>query len=343
VARVWGVDPESLPGPGRSAYELLDALGGDIRTLLLMGSNPVVSAPRAAHVEERLRSLDFLAVADVVLSETARLADVVLPVTQWAEETGTTTNLEGRVLLRRRALSPPPGVRSDLEVLHGLAGRLGVEKGFPTDPEEVFEELRRASAGGPADYSGISYRRLAEEGGVFWPCPAEGTEEAAAEAPGAAGGDPHPGTPRLFLDRFAIGDGRARFAAVSHRAAGEDTDEEYPVLLTTGRVLAQYQSGAQTRRVAELNAAAPGPFVELHPRLAERLGVADGQEVAVVSRRGRAVAPARVTSGIRVDTVFMPFHWAGAGRANVLTNPVLDPTSRMPEFKVCAVRLEAVR
>lgn len=130
---------------------------------------------------------------------------------------------------------------------------------------------------------------------------------------------------------------------MSHRAAGEDTDEEYPVLLTTGRVLAQYQSGAQTRRVAELNAAAPGPFVEMHPRLAERLGVADGQEVAVVSRRGRAVAPARVTSGIRVDTVFMPFHWAGAGRANVLTNPVLDPVSRMPEFKVCAVRLEAVR
>jgi assimilatory nitrate reductase catalytic subunit len=336
VARVWGVDPDSLPGPGRSAYELLDALGTDIRALLVMGSNPVVSAPRAAHVEERLRSLDFLAVADVVLSETARLADVVLPVTQWAEETGTTTSLEGRVLLRRRALTPPDGVRSDLEVLHGLAARLGVEKGFPADPEEVFEELRRASAGGPADYSGISYRRLAEEDGVFWPCPAEGS---------AAGADgrPHPGTPRLFLERFATGDGRARFAAVSHRAAGEDTDEEYPVLLTTGRVLAQYQSGAQTRRVAELNAAAPGPFVEMHPRLAERVGVADGEDVAVVSRRGRVVVPVRVSGGIRVDTVFMPFHWAGAGRANVLTNPVLDPVSGMPEFKVCAVRVEGVR
>lgn len=142
-----GVDPETLPGPGRSAYELLDALGTDVRALLLMGSNPVVSAPRAVHVEERVRALDFLAVADVVLSETAALADVVLPVTQWAEETGTTTSLEGRVLLRRRALTPPPGVRSDLEVLHGLAARLGVEKGFPADPEEVFEELRRASAG----------------------------------------------------------------------------------------------------------------------------------------------------------------------------------------------------
>ncbi|MEU0285105.1 molybdopterin oxidoreductase family protein [Streptomyces sp. NPDC006147] len=338
VAQVWGVDPDSLPGPGRSAYELLDALGTDIRALLLMGSNPVVSAPRAAHVEERIRSLDFLAVCDVVLSETAELADVVLPVTQWAEETGTTTNLEGRVLLRRRAITPPAGVRSDLEVLHELAARLGgegsPEKRFPADPEEVFEELRRASEGGPADYSGITYRRLAEENGVFWPCPSPG---AAAEA------GVHPGTPRLFLDRFATEDGRARFVPVSHRAAAEEPDEEYPVLLTTGRVVAQYQSGAQTRRVDELNTAAPGPFVELHPRLARRIGAAEGEPVAVVSRRGRAVAPARITTSIRPDTVFMPFHWAGEGRANTLTNPALDPTSRMPEFKACAVRLEAVR
>ncbi|MDX3400171.1 molybdopterin oxidoreductase family protein [Streptomyces sp. ME01-18h] len=438
VAEVWGVDPDALPGPGRSAYELLDALGTDVRSLLVMGSNPVVSAPRAAHVEGRLRSLDFLAVCDVVLSETAELADVVLPVTQWAEETGTTTSLEGRVLLRRRAITPPDGVRGDLEVLHGLAGRLGVEKGFPTDPEEVFEELRRASAGGPADYSGIDYRRLAEENGVFWPCPAQpaaddthtadpgtdtrtrtgtgtgsgsgrdmstetgtgsgmytdtgtasgmstdtgsgstdagigrdpraatgtgsgmSTETGSGSRPSGDSGDsgdsgsgssdagaglrvaPHPGTPRLFLDRFATDDGRARFAPVTHRPSAEEPDDEYPVLLTTGRVVSQYQSGAQTRRVAELNAAAPGPFVELHPRLAARLGAADGDPLAVVSRRGRAVAPARITTGIRPDTVFMPFHWPGEGRANTLTNPALDPTSRMPEFKVCAVRVETV-
>ncbi|MFF7796826.1 molybdopterin oxidoreductase family protein [Streptomyces olivaceus] len=338
VAGVWGVDPDSLPGPGRSAYELLDALGTDVRSLLVMGSNPVVSAPRAAHVEGRLRSLDFLAVCDVVLSETAELADVVLPVTQWAEETGTTTSLEGRVLLRRRAITPPDGVRGDLEVLHGLAGRLGVEKGFPTEPEEVFEELRRASAGGPADYSGIDYGRLAEENGVFWPCPAAGAGDGPVPHPGTR----HPGTPRLFLDRFATADGRARFVPVAHRPSAEEPDAEYPVLLTTGRVVAQYQSGAQTRRVAELNAAAPGPFVELHPRLAARLGAAEGDPLAVVSRRGRAVAPARITTGIRPDTVFMPFHWPGEGRANTLTNPALDPTSRMPEFKVCAVRVETV-
>ncbi|WP_411078913.1 molybdopterin oxidoreductase family protein [Streptomyces sp. cmx-18-6] len=327
VAGVWGVDPDSLPGPGRSAYELLDALGQDVRALLVMGSNPVVSAPHASHVERRLASLDFLAVADVVLSETAELADVVLPVTQWAEESGTTTNLEGRVLLRRRALDPPEGVRSDLEVLHGLAGLLGHGKGFPADPAEVFDELRRASAGGAADYAGITYERIAAEDGVFWPCPDAD----------------HPGTPRLFLDRFATEDGRAAFVPVVHRAAAEETDREYPVVLTTGRVVAQYQSGAQTRRVDELNTAAPGPFVELHPRLAARIGVAEGELVAVVSRRGRAVAPARITGAIRADTVFMPFHWPGEGRANTLTNPALDPVSRMPEFKACAVRLEAVR
>ncbi|MEU1467951.1 molybdopterin oxidoreductase family protein [Streptomyces sp. NPDC005761] len=325
VAEVWGVDPDTLPGPGRSAYELLDALGTEVRALLVMGSNPVVSAPHAGHVEQRLRSLDFLAVADVVLSETAALADVVLPVTQWAEETGTTTNLEGRVLLRRRAVTAPEGVRSDLDVLHGLAGLLGHGKGFPADPEEVFDELRRASAGGPADYAGITYERIAAEDGVFWPCP--DTE--------------HAGTPRLFLDRFSTDDGRARFVPVTHRPSAEETDAEYPVVLTTGRVVAQYQSGAQTRRVAELNAAAPGPFVELHPRLAERIGVAEGAPVAVTSRRGRAVAPARITVAIREDTVFMPFHWAGEGRANTLTNPALDPVSKMPEFKVCAVRVEA--
>ncbi|WP_448319396.1 molybdopterin oxidoreductase family protein, partial [Streptomyces sp. CO7] len=158
--------------------------------------------------------------------------------------------------------------------------------------------------------------------------------------PGDGGSAPHPGTPRLFLDRFAHPDGRARFVPVVHRASAEEPDEVYPLLLTTGRVVSQYQSGAQTRRVAELNAAAPGPFVELHPRLAERLGVAEGDRLAVVSRRGRAVAPARVTGAIRPDTVFMPFHWYGEGRVNTLTNPALDPVSRMPEFKTCAVRVE---
>jgi len=324
VAAVWNVDPNSLPGPGRSAYELLDSLGTDVRGLLVFGSNPVISAPRARHIAARLDSLDFLCVSDIVLSETAARADVVLPITQWAEETGTLTNLEGRVLLRRKALDPPAGVRSDLEVIAGLAERLGAGPGFATEPEQVFDELRRASAGGPADYAGISYRRLEREVGVFWPCPAED----------------HPGTPRLFAERFPTPDGRARFHPVEDRPQAEQPDREYPHYLTTGRVLAHYQSGAQTRLIRQLRDSAPGPFVELHPALAVRLGIEDGQRVRLTTRRGSAVVPARLTPTIRPDTVFMPFHWGGAGNANALTNPALDPVSRMPEFKVCAVRLE---
>ncbi|XVQ15367.1 molybdopterin oxidoreductase family protein [Spirillospora sp. CA-255316] len=326
VAAVWGVDPADLPGPGRSAYELLSALGtaDGPKAMLLFGSNPVVSAPRASQVEERLDALDFLAVADFVPSETARRADVVLPTAQWAEESGTMTNLEGRVLRRRRALRPPEGVRTDLEILAVLADRLHAPGTWSVEPAEVFEELREASAGGLADYSGITYERIEKEGGVFWPCPSED----------------HPGTPRPFLERFATPDGRARMTAVEHGGAAEDVDADYPVYLTTGRVLAQYQSGAQTRRVRPLVEAAPEAFVELHPDLAGRLGIAEGADVRVASRRGAATVRARLSDAIRPDTVFIPFHWAGEGRANLLTNPALDPISRMPEFKVCAVRLE---
>ncbi|MER6511046.1 molybdopterin oxidoreductase family protein [Nonomuraea sp. NPDC001636] len=321
VAGVWGVRAEDLPGPGRTAYELLDALGTPRgpRALLLFGSNPVVSAPASGHVGGRIAGLDLLVVADVVRSETAAMADVVLPVTQWAEESGTMTNLEGRVLLRRRAVAPPAGVRSDLDVIAGLAARLGHR--FDTEPAAVFDELRRAAAGGVADYSGITYERIAAETGVFWPCPSED----------------HPGTPRPFLDRFAHPDGRARFVPVEHRPAAEEPDADYPVYLSTGRVLAHYQSGAQTRRIASLVRAAPEPFVELHPDLAAQLGVAAGDLVRVSSRRGRSRAVARISDAIRRDTVFMPFHWEGANR---LTNPALDPVSGMPEFKVCAVRVE---
>jgi assimilatory nitrate reductase catalytic subunit len=339
VAQVWDIEPDDLPGPGRSAYEMLDAMGTEdgVRALLVFGSNIVVSAPNAAHVGDRLDALDLLVVADFVMSETAARADVVLPVTQWAEETGTMTNLEGRVILRRQALTPPEGVRSDLEVIAGLAQRLGVATGFDTDPEVVFDELRRASAGGPADYSGIDYDRITREHGVFWPCPDTGTDHGDHGDHGDQA--PHPGTPRLFLDRFATADGRARFHAVDHIGAAEQPCPEYPFYLTTGRVLAQYQSGAQTRRVRELDVATPGPFVELHPMLADVLGVGDGEQVRVATRRGQLIAPVRISPGIRRDTVFLPFHWVGA---NLLTNDALDPSSRMPEFKVCAASLERV-
>ena len=329
VAAVWGVDADALPGPGRSAYELLEALGTDDgpKAMFVVGSNPVVSAPNARRVDDTLAALEFLAVSDVVLSETAARADVVLPAAQWAEEDGTMTNLEGRVIRRRRVMPLPDGVRTDLEVLSALAELLGRPGAIDPDPRATFDELRRASAGGPADYSGITWERVDAEDGVFWPCPS----------------DDHPGTPRMFLDRFATPDGRARFVAVDHRPVAEEVDDDYPLYLTTGRLLAHYQSGAQTRRVPALNAADAEPFVELHPDLAARVGVDDGDMVRVHSRRGDVEAPARVTRTIRPDTVFMPFHWGGVGRANSLTNSALDPLSRMPEFKVCAVRVEAAR
>ncbi|WP_174536727.1 molybdopterin oxidoreductase family protein [Micromonospora chalcea] len=326
VAGVWGVDPATLPGPGVPAYQLLDALGtpSGARALLVFGSNPVVSAPRAARVESRLRALDLLVVADFVRSETAELADVVLPVAQWAEEDGTMTNLEGRVLRRLALREPPAGVRTELEILAALAERLTGGTPLPTDPREVFAELGRASAGGPADYAGITWDRIDADTGVFWPCP---------DRDG-------PDTPRLFADRFPTPDGRARFHAVTHRPAAEPVCADYPLHFTTGRVLAQYQSGAQTRRVAALRRAAPGGFVELHPDLAARIGVTEGAPVRVVSRRGELRAPARLSTAIRPDTVFAPFHWPGAQRANSVTNDALDPVSGMPEFKICAVRVE---
>ena len=327
IAEIWGIDEASLPGPGRSAYELLDSLGqdGGVRALLVMASNVAVSAPRALHVQERLKALDFLCVSDIFLSETAQMADVVLPIAQWAEEEGTMTNLEGRVIHRQQAKARPNGVWTDAEIVTALAERLGAGQYFPTDePSVIFQELRRASAGGAADYSGITYDRIDAEKGVFWPCPAED----------------HPGTPRLFEKSFAHEDGRAKFHPVHHRSAAEEPDDDYPLYLTTGRVMAQYQSGTQTRRVAALGKIAPEAFVEIHPSLAQRFGLLDGDLARLTTRRGAICVPARLTPHIRQDTLFVPFHWSGDSCANNLTNPALDPTSKMPEFKVCAVRVE---
>jgi assimilatory nitrate reductase catalytic subunit len=319
VAAVWGIAEADLPGPGRSAVELLDALGTEIKALLVFGANPVISAPRSLDVAARLRDLDLLVVADALPSEPARLADVVFPVAQWAEESGTTTSLEGRVLRRRKAVDPPPGVRTDLQVIAALAAGLGRDaREFPADPDAVLAELREASRGGRFDYSAATPGRLDDETRPF-----------------------HWGGPRMFLDTFAHPDGRVRFTAVDHRDAAELPDEDYPLFATTGRILQHYQTGAQTRRVAELAAAAPEAFVEVHPDTARRAGLADGKLAKVSSRRGTVTATVHCVPTLRYDTVFLPFHFPDDGTANVITNPALDPVSRMPEFKVCAVRLES--
>jgi assimilatory nitrate reductase catalytic subunit len=328
IAQVWNVAESAIPGAGRSAFELLDSAGdaAGIRALLVMGSNVAVSAPDAQRVERRLKALDFLMVADFFLSETAAVADVVLPAAQWAEEDGTTTNVEGRVVRRRRALDPPPGVRTDTEILIALAARLGHDAQFSyTGSRDVFEELRRASQGGPADYSGISYERLDAGDGVFWPCPAPH----------------HAGTPRLFADQFPTASGRARFHAVLHQPPREDWDDAFPLYLTTGRVLAHAGTGTQTRRTAALNALVPEAVAEMHPVGARLAGVSDGQRVRLTTRRGTATFRLKVTRAIREDTVFVPIHWSGDSSANRLTNTALDPASKMPELKVCAVRVTA--
>jgi assimilatory nitrate reductase catalytic subunit len=325
TAWVWGVSEASIPGPGKPLLELLESAGreGGLRALLVVGSNPLVSAPNADRVRMRLASLDMLVVSDFFLSETAAIADVVLPSAQWAEEDGTTTNLEGRVIRRRKCVTPPPGVRTDIETIVALAAKLGCGAAFPpATSRDVFDELRRASRGGVADYSGITYERIDAGDATFWPCPDAR----------------HPGTPRLFVDSFPMPDGRARFHAVPHQAPAEDRDDSFPLHLTTGRVLAQYQSGTQTRGVAALDALAPEPLAEMHPLTARRLGLDDGGIVTLDTRRGSGRFKVKLTAGAREDTVFVPFHWGGIQAINRLTHAAADPISGMPELKVCAVR-----
>ncbi len=329
VAEVWGIREDDLPTAGKSAYEMLDSLGQEdgVRALLVMGSNIVVSAPHALHVQERLKSLDMLVVADFFLSETAQLADVVLPIAQWAEEEGTMTNLEGRVIRRKRAFDPPSGVRTDIDVLCTLAQHLGKGRFFAfSQPRQIFDELRQASRNGIADYSGITYEKIEANHGIFWPCPAED----------------HPGTLRLFQESFPTPTGRARFHAIRHLPPAEEPNNDYPLYLTTGRILAQYQSGTQTQRVAQLHRMTPEPLVEIHPATMRRYKLVNGEKVKLITRRGSALFTVKVTPGICEDTIFVPFHWGGKQSVNRLTNPALDPISRMPEFKVCAARIERV-
>jgi assimilatory nitrate reductase catalytic subunit len=326
VAERWGVPEAELPPAGPSGSEMLRDLGGPggVRALLVMGANPVVSAPDATSIERSLARLDLLVVSDVFLSETARAADVVLPVVQWAEHEGTMTNLEGRLLHRRRARRPPGEARTDLQVLKALADGLGRGAFVTAEPEAAFDELARVSAGGLADYGGMSYARLRAGEALHWPCPDAH----------------HPGTPRLFGERFPTSDGRARFHAVRCGTPGEEPDDEYPLYLTTGRLLAHYQSGTQTRRVASLRDAEPEAFVEIHPQLAQSHGIGAGDRVRLCTRRGTATFVARLSAGMRLDTLFVPFHFGGNGRANTLVAMALDPISKIPEFKIAAVRLE---
>jgi len=327
VAAAWGVAESALPGKGATAPEIVEMIHrGEIRGLVSICFNPLVSLPDATFTQEALERLDFFVAIDFFLSETARHADLVLPGSLHEEDEGTVTSTEGRVIRIRKAVDPPGEARADWRIICDLARRLG--KGHLFDfhsPAHIFAELTRVSRGGVADYSGITYEKIERQMGVFWPCPDAD----------------HPGTPRLFEGgRFHHPDGRARFHAVEYRPPAEDVDPEYPIILTTGRVVSQFLSGTQTRRIGPLVDQYPEPKVELHPKLAGRLGVCDGDRVRVSSRRGHLDLAAHVVATIRPDTVFIPYHWPGERSANRLTLRAYDPIAGIPEFKVAAVRIE---
>jgi len=344
VAGIWGMDPEDLPRPGVDAYEIMRmADAGKIKGLLSICFNPLVSLPDNNFVRRALEKLDFYVAIDFFMSESARYADVVLPGSLQEEDEGTVTQVEGRIVRIRQAVDPPGEARQDWRIIQDIASALGRDRGFGFEsPAEIFEELRAASKGGVCDYSGVSYRRIEENFGVFWPCPSE--TPAGVPEPGPQG------TPRLFEPGswnpvakgngpFYFPDGKARFHPTPYEGPAEDVDPEYPLILTTGRIVSQFLSGNQTRRIGPLVDHYPEPRCEMHPRLASRLGIADGDWTVVESRRGSCTVRASVVATIRPDTVFLPYHWGGRKSANQLTVSAQDPVSKIPEYKVCAVRV----
>lgn len=327
VAKVWGIREEDLPYAGASAVEIMRLIGeGKIRGLISLCNNSMVSIPDLNWLRNALGRLEMYVAIDVFLSETAaEFAHVVLPGSAWAEDEGVVTQMEGRVIKYNKAVDPPGEARVDWQIICELARRLGKGEYFQFDsPRAIFDELREASRGGLADYYGITYEKVEAQKGVFWPCPDLD----------------HPGTPHLFEHRFYHPNGRAAFVPVEHRPPAEVPDAEYPYYLSTGRVVYHYLSGNQTRRLGFLVEEAPDPWVEVHPEAARKVGVANGDLVKVRTRRGEVVLRALVARTIRPDTLFIPYHWGVPQAANLLTNPVLDPVSKIPEYKVCAATLE---
>jgi formate dehydrogenase major subunit/formate dehydrogenase alpha subunit len=311
----WGV---ALPGKvGLTATEMTDAaIGGTLRAMYIMGENPVLSDPDMKHTIKALKNLEFLVVQDIFLTETAELADVVLPAASFAEKDGTFTNTERRVQRVRKAVNPPGEAREDSWIISELSRMLGYEMKF-SSPEEVMQEIGRVW---PA-MAGITYGRI-EKRGIQWPCPTPD----------------HPGTPYLFKGGFPRGKGR--FTPVNYRPSAELPDSDYPFILSTGRQLFQYHTGTMTRKTFAIEAIAGGrPYVEMHPEDAGRLNIVDGQKITVSSRRGSIEIAAKVSQRPLKGMLFIPFHFKEAA-ANVLTNTATDPVCKIPELKVCAVRIE---
>jgi formate dehydrogenase alpha subunit len=315
MAAAWHVD--HLPSvPGLKVTQMLPAAhAGTLKAMYIIGENPLVSDPDLNHAEKSLSALDFLVVQDLFLTETARMADVVLPSSCFAEKEGTFSNTERRVQRVRKAVEPPGQARADWQIVCDLAARMGHPMPY-ADSREIMEEIRRVTP----SYAGISYERIEREG-LHWPCPN-------AE---------HPGTPILHREQFTIGKGV--FHAIGYTPPAETVDTDYPFYLTTGRLLHQYHTGTMTMKTDGLNEIEPDCFVEIAAADAAEIGVPDGTQVRIASRRGSIKARLKVSPKAVPGTVFLPFHYAQAA-ANRLTHAALDPVCGIPEYKVCAVRLE---
>ena len=311
----WGY---TLPAePGMVLTEMFHAMDqGKVKAVYLMGENPVLSDPDAKHIEESLEKLEFLVVQDLFLTETAQFADVVLPGASFAEKDGTFTNTERRVQLVRKAIDPVGNAKADWQIICDVARRMGA-KGFDfVSPSEVMTEISDLTP----SYGGITYERL-EHGGLQWPCPYE----------------EHEGTIYLHADIFVRGLGK--FAALEYKPPREQADKDYPLVLTTGRSLYQFHTGTMTRKAEGLNELKGEEELEINPQDAESLGIVDGEKVQVASRRGKVQVRVKVTKALPKGVVFMTFHFAET-RTNLLTSPELDPVSKIPELKVCAVKVE---
>ncbi|MEM9655566.1 MAG: molybdopterin oxidoreductase family protein [Actinomycetota bacterium] len=324
VAERWGVDPDRLPDVGKTYVEILQAAGrgpGGIRGLLSICTNMSVSAPDLDAVNRQMAALDHVVMIDPFPSVSTDHADVILPGTTFAEEEGTITTIEGRVVRCDQAVTPGPAGVSDIDLIRGLAERLGVGEHFLFHRgREVFEEMRRVSAGGPVDYHGMTWERLRDEGGLCWPCPDVD----------------HPGTPQLYVDRFAHADGRARFIPVEPTPPPDAVSDKRPYVLTTGRVLAQFLSGNQTMRIPEQDRLAPGPILEVHPETAAGCGLDPDRPARITSALTTAEVAWVANPDLRPDTVFLPYHWPVCNR---LVAAHLDPISRIPGFKYTPVAL----
>jgi len=322
VAQRWGVEATDLPRAGKIYVELLQmAARGEIRGLLGICTNMSVSSPDLTSTDAQMRALEHVVMIDPFFSRSCEHADVVLPGSVWAEEHGTITTIEGRVVRVDKATNAVSG-KSDLEILRALATRLGAAEHFDFEDEEaVFEEMRTVSAGGPNDYSGMSWDRIRDSGGLFWPCPDVD----------------HPGTPQLYTERFLHDDGRARFQAVSPKGPPLLADSRYPLVLTTGRVLAQFLSGNQTMRIDDHQRRAPEAVLEVHPQTAQALGLRGGDRAKITSRQGTSTVAWTANEELRGDTVFLPYHWPACNR---LVSAQLDPESGIPGFKYTPVQVE---